>query len=392
MKVTWYLRKNETSNESLIYLQIITNQGNLRVSTKEKIKNADWGEGKPKQKSTNKAIEKRLNLLKSNIEDFITKTEERKRRKPTKMELQDEIGRLMGNEKSDLLNDIVDEFINEFKLKLARKTIEKKTHHLLDLKDFFGNRTIEDLNKKAIVGYQKRVERMDYEIATLNDYLKTANSFLKWLYLSGVTAEDFSRYINRIKGSDKQIIALTTEELKTVQNAIMESDRLQRVLDLFKFALLTGLRYGDLQDLRPKHIIEGRLEMRMVKTGDIVKLKITPPMQEILEKYHYSLPQISNQKANAYLREIFKVLNLDRMVEITKERMNGIIVEHEKLYDTISFHKARKTFITNALRMGVPASIVMKLSGHKSDEAFKKYIGYVNQDLDDAMDFLSGSN
>jgi integrase len=362
------------------------------VSTKEKIKNADWGEGKPKQKSTNKAIEKRLNLLKSNIEDFITKTEERKRRKPTKMELQDEIGRLMGNEKSDLLNDIVDEFINEFKLKLARKTIEKKTHHLLDLKDFFGNRTIEDLNKKAIVGYQKRVERMDYEIATLNDYLKTANSFLKWLYLSGVTAEDFSRYINRIKGSDKQIIALTTEELKTVQNAIMESDRLQRVLDLFKFALLTGLRYGDLQDLRPKHIIEGRLEMRMVKTGDIVKLKITPPMQEILEKYHYSLPQISNQKANAYLREIFKVLNLDRMVEITKERMNGIIVEHEKLYDTISFHKARKTFITNALRMGVPASIVMKLSGHKSDEAFKKYIGYVNQDLDDAMDFLSGSN
>jgi integrase len=390
MKVTWYLRKNETSNESLIYLQIITNQGYLRVSTSEKIKNADWGEGKPKQKATNKAIEKRLNVLKSNIEDFITKTEERKRRKPTKMELQDEIGRLMGNEKSDLLNDIVDEFINEFKLKLARKTIEKKTHHLLDLKDFFGNRTIEDLNKKTIVGYQKRVERMDYEIATLNDYLKTANSFLKWVYASGITTEDFSRYINRIKGSDKEIIALTTEELKIVQNAVMDSDRLQRVLDLFNFALLTGLRYGDLQDLRQKHIIEGRIEMRMVKTGDVVKLKITPPMQAILEKYDYALPQISNQKANAYLREIFEILKLDRMVEITKDRMNGIVVEHERLHETISFHKARKTFITNALRMGVPAAIVMQLSGHKSDEAFRKYIGFVNQDMDDAMDLLSG--
>jgi integrase len=392
MKVTYYLRKNKSSNEGQIYLQMTTNQGSLRVSTKETIKNADWGEGKPKQKATNKAIEKTLNVLKSNIESFITSTQEKKRRKPTKSELQSEIGRLLGDEKSDLLTHIVDEFIAEFKLKLSRKTIEKKTHHLKDLKDYFGNRTIDDLNKKTIVGYQKRVERMDYEIATLNDYLKTANSFLKWLYASGITIEDFSRYINRIKGSDKQIIALTTEELKIVQGAVMDSDRLQRVLDLFNFALLTGLRYGDLQDLRPKHIIEGRLEMRMVKTGDVVKLKITPRMQAILEKYNYTLPQISNQKANAYLREIFKALKLERMVEISKERMNGIAVEHEKLSDSISFHKARKTFITNALRMGVPASIVMQLSGHKSDEAFKKYIGFVNQDLDDAMDLLSASN
>jgi integrase len=392
MKVTWYLRKTEASSEGLIYLQIITNEGYLRVSTKEKIKNSDWGEGKPKQKATNKAIEKTLNVLKSNIESFITSTLEKKRRKPTKTELQDEIGRLLGDEKSDLLSDIVDDFITEFSLKLSRKTIEKKTHHLKDFKDYMGKKTIDDLNKKTIVGYQKRVEKMDFEIATLNDYLKTANSFLKWLYMSGITAEDFSKYINRIKGSDKQIIALTSEELKIVQNAVVETNRLQRVLDLFNFALLTGLRYGDLQDLRPKHVMDGRIEMRMAKTSDVVKLKITPPMQKILEKYDYTLPQISNQKANSYLREIFKELKLNRLVEISKERINGITVEHAKLSEIISFHKARKTFITNALRQGVPESIVKLLSGHKSDEAFKKYVGYVNQDLDDAMDLLSGSN
>jgi hypothetical protein len=126
MKVTWYLRKNDASNEGLIYLQIITNEGYLRVSSKEKIKNSDWGEGKPKQKVTNKAIEKTLNVLKANIESFITSTLEKKRRKPTKNELQNEIGRLLGDEKSDLLVHIVDEFITEFSLKLARKTIEKK--------------------------------------------------------------------------------------------------------------------------------------------------------------------------------------------------------------------------------------------------------------------------
>ncbi len=391
MKVTWYLRKSETSNEGLIYLQIITNQGYLRVSTKEKIKNADWAEGKPRQKGTNKAIEKTLNVLKANIESFITSTQEKKRRKPTKTELQDEIGRLLGDEKSDLLIDVVDEFITEFSLKLSRKTIEKKTHHLKDLKDYLGKKTIHDLNKKTIVGYQKRVEKMDFEIATLNDYLKTTNSFLKWLYVSGISIEDFSKYIIRIKGSGKQIIALTTEELKVVQNAILENKRLERVLDLFKFALLSGLRYGDLQDLRPKHIIDGRLEIRMAKTSDVVKLKITPPMQAILEKYDYSLPHISNQKANTYLREIFKELKLNRMVEITKEKLSGISVEHEKLCDTISFHKARKTFITNALRLGIHESIVKQLSGHKSDEAFKKYVGYVNEDMDAAMDKLSGN-
>jgi integrase len=390
MKVTWYLRKTEASNEGLIYIQIITNEGYLRVSSKEKIKNSDWGEGKPKQKATNKAIEKTLSVLKVNIESFITSTLERKRRKPTKNELQNEIGRLLGDEKSDLLVLIVDEFITEFSGKLARKTIEKKKHHLKDLKDYFGNRTIDDLNKKTIVGYQKRVEKMDFEIATLNDYLKTANSFLKWLYISGITTEDFSKFISRIKGSGKQIIALTTAELKIVQNCILENKRLERVLDLFKFALLSGLRYGDLQDLRPKHIIDGRLEIRMAKTSDVVKLKITPPMQVILEKYDYTLPQISNQKANTYLREIFKELKLHRMVEITKEKMSGISVEHEKLSDTISFHKARKTFITNALRQGVPESIVKLLSGHKSDEAFKKYVGYVNDDIDNAMDKISG--
>lgn len=392
MKVTWFLRKNNKTKDGIINLQILTSEGSLRMSTGEKINYADWGIGRPKQKVINKAIEKTLNVLKANIEHFITSVEAKNKRKPTKYELQTEIGRLLGDEKSDLIKDIVDEYIADFKKSLAIKTIQNKTHHLKHFKSYIGYKSLRDLNKKTISGYQKHVEKLDYEVGTINDYLKTTISFLKWLYDNDITQVNFSKYISKIKSKGKPIIALTPEEIFFVQNAVMNSSKLQRVLDLFNFGLMCGLRFCDLQKLGPHHIQNGRIILRMGKTGAEVKLKITAPMKLILDKYENVLPQISNQKANLYLREIFTKLDLTRKVVISIEKIDGIIDTIEQLNNVISFHKARKTFITNALRQGIPESIVKQLSGHKSDEAFKKYIGYVNEDLDDAMDMLSKHN
>ena len=60
-------------------------------------------------------------------------------------------------------------------------------------------------------------------------------------------------------------------------------------------------------------------------------------------------------------------------------------MESVPLYDAITFHKSRKTFITTALRRGISQRIVMQLAGIKTESTFRKYAAYENIEGDVEM-------
>ena len=48
-------------------------------------------------------------------------------------------------------------------------------------------------------------------------------------------------------------------------------------------------------------------------------------------------------------------------------------------YELITFHASRRTFITHAARLGIPAEVIMKFSGHHSLEMLKPYLQIVDE-------------
>lgn len=155
-------------------------------------------------------------------------------------------------------------------------------------------------------------------------------------------------------------VALTKEELEAIMQKTFASDRLNYVKDIFLFSCYTGLAYIDISNLQRTQIINGIdgypwIMIQRQKTGTPTRLPLLPMPLEIMNKYKdhpkcidkkHVLPVLTNQKMNAYLKEIADICG------ITKN---------------LTFHIARHTFATTiTLNNGVPIETVSKMLGHKS--------------------------
>ena len=137
----------------------------------------------------------------------------------------------------------------------------------------------------------------------------------------------------------------------------------------------TGLRFSDFSQISEENIqtINGVDLLRMVqqKTEDNVTIPLKTIAKAILKKYDNKLPKaITNQKMNLYLKELCELAELDEV--ITLRRGGGVVTD--KKYNLISTHTARRSFATNAYLARVPSIAIMKITGHRSEKSFLKYI------------------
>ena len=175
---------------------------------------------------------------------------------------------------------------------------------------------------------------------------------------------------------DVDNIALTEEELKQIGNLDLSGKPyLERTRDLFLVGCWSGLRFSDLTSITPDKIQDGFISITQSKTGDRVVIPVHPVVTSILNKYGGMLPPaISNQKSNDYLKDVAKLAGLNAPVWQTEIR-GGIKrnVKRER-WELVKTHTARRSFATNLYKSGVPAHTIMKITGHKSESAFMKYL------------------
>ncbi len=98
-------------------------------------------------------------------------------------------------------------------------------------------------------------------------------------------------------------------------------------------------------------------------------------MKSILEKYDYQLPRIpSNQKFNDYIKKVAELAGINEQIttEITKGGFK--VMGTTEKFNLVTSHTARRSFATNAFLNDVPSIAIMKITGHKTESAFMKYI------------------
>lgn len=201
---------------------------------------------------------------------------------------------------------------------------------------------------------------------TVNKHVRMLKSFLHFMY------PKMDIYFMKYPEYDPEVIVLTRNELKVIQQSVF-NDRLSKVRDLFLFICYTGMRYSDTQRYESRWVNDGVFEFMMKKTKYNAIVPIIEQAKEIICAYE-GTPKISAQKFNKYLKEMFKELKLDRSVLI-KDRIGNKVIETIKpLYEVITSHIGRKTFITYLLERGIPIQDVMVMSGHVDYREIRKYI------------------
>jgi integrase len=187
--------------------------------------------------------------------------------------------------------------------------------------------------------------------------------------------EDF-----RITEEDTDQIYLDTSELdKIYRKNFSENPRLDRVRDLFIICCWTGLRFADLSQLGKDNIIEidkeDFLKIKTQKTGETVIIPLHWTVQEILNKYNGDIPKvISNQKMNKYIKEVVKDSEITSNVRVAKTRAGKVVETSLPKHKLVTVHTARRSFASNMYLANFPTISIMKITGHRTERAFLKYI------------------
>ncbi|SDH89706.1 Site-specific recombinase XerD [Flavobacterium omnivorum] len=214
--------------------------------------------------------------------------------------------------------------------------------------------------------YYLKTEKKQEQI-TINKTIQRLRTPIKQAISEGYLDRD-PFILHKSKTVRKTVIFLTTEELKTLEEAVLQQKRLSTIQDLFIFCCYTGLAYNEMANLEKKNIQIGFdninwIQMKREKTQRQISIPILPKAQEIIEKYSTDsnriFPSISNQKFNSYLKEIADVTGIEKR---------------------LTHHIARKTFASTVLLYNdVPMEIVSELLGHSNMVITQESYGKVVQ-------------
>ena len=254
--------------------------------------------------------------------------------------------------------------------------------------EFFDERGLNDY-----VGYLRDVKEM--RNTTIGKQLSFLKWFLRWAFKKGVHQNNaYDSYKPKLKSTQKKIIFLTWDELNRLREFKIPSNKqaLERVRDVFLFQCFTGLRYSDVFNLRRSDIKGDHIEVTTVKTSDSLIIELNNHSKAILDKYKdvafeddKVLPVITNQKMNDYLKELAELAGIDEPIRQTYYKGNERIDEVTPKYALLGTHAGRRTFICNALALGIPPQVVMKWTGHSDYKAMKPYIDIADDIKANAM-------
>lgn len=264
-------------------------------------------------------------------------------------------------------------------------TYEKFTTTKNHLMDFDSELSFESLDESKLTDYVNYLRtKKNLRNSTIEKQLKFLKWFLRWTVRKGYNNNNtFDSFNPKLKTTQKKVIFLTWKELTQLREYdIPESKQyLDRVRDVFLMCCFTGLRYSDVFNLKRSDIKSDHLEITTIKTGDSLIIELNDHSRAILDKYkdiHFekdrALPVISNQKMNDYLKELAELAEITDPIRETYYKGNKRIDEVTPKYALLGTHAGRRTFICNALSLGIPAQVVMKWTGHSDYKAMKPYI------------------
>lgn len=246
------------------------------------------------------------------------------------------------------------------KYNIADIDIKKIDHKFLTDYDFFLRSVRKCSNNSAV------------------KYLKNLKKIIKICIANGWIIKDpFANFKATVKEIDR--VCLTDLEVYQLEQTDFANERLQRVKDIFLFSCYTGLAYIDIFQLKTTEVIVGRQDEQWIisnrqKTGTQTRIPLLPKARYLLEKYadhplrsnsDKLFPVSSNQKMNAYLKEIADVCGIKTI---------------------LTFHLARHTFATTITLMNdVPIETVSKMLGHKNIKTTQHYAKIMDKKVDEDM-------
>ena len=228
------------------------------------------------------------------------------------------------------------------------------------------------INKKGSKGLQMN---------TIWKQFKNLKAFLNWCF-DHVYIAKFSTKHMHIATEVVQHVYLTEKELEKLEALELTGER-KTVRDLFLVSCETGLRFSDVRELGARTRQLGQFEIYPKKTrnqtySNRILIPFSKRVKRILASYpNEELPQYAYTKIHTFnklLKEICKEADIVEESSFYRKFKGESVSIICKKYTLISSHTGRRTFCTLKFLAGMPSHVIMKFSGHSSEQNFLRYL------------------
>ncbi len=389
--ISFYQRvdKIDKSGEAPIYMRITINGERAEIAVNRRFDAKRWESGRLiGAKNDAKLLQKYLDSLKTKVYDIQREMIDRKELVTASNIKNRYNGK---NERSKNLIEIFEHHNNQIKGLVGKDyslaTSKKYDTTLSHIKEFMKYQYKSDNIYLSEIKYEF-VTNLEYFLKTVhncnhNSTMKYIKNFRKVINLAikneWLDKDPFIKFNCKINPVERHF--LTAEELTEFENKKIVIPRMDQVRDVFVFCCYTGLAYIDVSKLSSDNIVIGIdglkwINVNRTKTGTKSQFPLLPKAMEIINKYNNGvinlkgsiLPVISNQKMNAYLKELADICG------ITKN---------------LTFHIARHTFATTvALTNNLPIETVGAVLGHQNLRSTQIYAKVVPRKISNDMAVL----
>lgn len=356
------------THKGLVQIEVLSEGKRKWIGTGVKVYSDQWNDRKKIINSVemiqlNQCLDEQLRVIQNWINELISKKE---------VFDFDKLDRFLRyTNKSESFVDFVERRIEE-RGDITESTKASHRTFAASLREFDRIIYFSDLTKANITLYDDWLHAKGYSQPTIYNYHKRNKRYIHEAIKFDLLKNDPYKGERFSRGKHAIRKYLTAEELKKVKDAQIYSETICRVRDLFIFQAYTGISYADLAKFNFKRDVQKRgnkyviLDIRL-KTEENYFIVLLSPAMEILKKYDYVLPIISNQQYNLRLKIVADYAGLDR---------------------NLTVHMSRHTFATMCLNNGVKMENVSKMLGHTNVRTTQQYAKVLNAEVEKDFEML----
>lgn len=394
--ILFWINSSRSKNEQAeLYVRLTIDQKRANISLNRKVDINSWDKNKSRLKGTNKTV-KSINQYLDQVHSELFQCFQDLRSEGKKITAQRIKSRYIGDDENHFTMSNIIEYHNEkMGPKLNRITLkhyetsQKYIRFFIEKEYKTSEIYLNELSYSFVINFENFLRKYrpkgHYRNIGNNAVMKHIQRLRKMItlayHIEWIDKDPFIKFKPSFEKRERDF--LTDVELNNIEIFDTSIERLAIVRDLFVFSCYTGLAYVDMMKLKKDNIslgIDGNkwLVVNRQKTGALVKVPILSKSLFLINKYKEHpraihndklLPNLSNQKLNAYLKEIADLCGIKK---------------------NLTFHMARHTFATTVtLTNGVPIETVSKLLGHTKIATTQIYAKVIERKVSDDMSKLS---
>ena len=368
----FYLKDKNSDNETLILMFFNYNNKVLKYSTKNSIEPRNWNKltcRVKQQASHSLELNKQIQKIEDAIMDIFHSLQTNDRMIDNKiLKTQLDI-RLNRQDKEDFFSYIT-LYIDQ-KNELRETTKRDYLQTCKTLKEFENNTgylvSFESINLDFYRRLQNyMIKSLNHSLNTFGKRIKTIKSIMNYATEMGINKNlEYQKKSFKVLSKKTKRIYLTIDEISKLQKLNLNGS-LEITRDAFILMCYLGIRYSDYRKINKNSISNSYLDITMHKTNEQVSIPIHPNALDIIMKYNYILPQLSNTKLNKQIKIVCRYADIDEVV-IDRDKTSN---KHE----LVTCHTARRSFATNGYISDVPIRDLMRITGHKKETTFLNYV------------------